>query len=221
MKGSLVAGVLFVTLSSSACREVAPEAPSGEPRRSAAAPRESYRPPDDGVLAPAQVDAFLRVREEANRIRRSPAATAPLEGDEGISGATQARAVEVRAARSLSVPVDEYLWVRERILEAEAASLTAKLNADVLALLEKTLASLRERRSAAPDEASRRLLDEQTASFEAEAARVRRETADAEPESIRANLKVLAPFRARLSAIADEMDGLGPVVPPADGPPAR
>ena len=68
--------------------------------------------------------------------------------------------MEVRAARSLSVPVDEYLWVRERILEAEAASLTAKLNADVLALLEKTLASLRERRSAAPDEASRRRLDE-------------------------------------------------------------
>lgn len=169
------------------------------------------------------METFLKVREATLRIRATPGGNAPLEGEEGISGASESRAAEVRAARSLSVRVDEYLWVRERILEAEAAAMTAKLNADVLALLEKTLASLRDRRPAAPDDASRRLLDEQIASFEAEAARVRREAAEKEPESIRANLAVLAPFRARISAIEDELAELDAAAlreaapPPAPG----
>jgi hypothetical protein len=151
------------------------------------------------------VDAFLKVREATVRGLTSPDKAAPLDGEEGLSGATEARAGELRAARSLSVPVEEYLWIRERIIETEAAALTAKLNADVLALLEKTLASLRNRRPAAPDDASRQLLDEQIASFEAEAARVRLEAGAKEPEAIRANLKVLGPYRLKLSAIADEL----------------
>jgi hypothetical protein len=167
------------------------------------------------------VETFLKVREATAKALATPGAQAPLEGEEGISGATQARAAEMRAARSLSVPVEEYLWVRERIIEAEAAALTAKLNADVLALLERTLATLRSRRSVAPDDASRKLLDEQIASFEAEAARVKREAAEKEPVAIRANLRVLGPYRPRLSAIADEFSHLkaaaNPV--PPEGPP--
>ena len=147
-------------------------------------------------------------------------ASPPDTGD-GISGATEARATEMKAARDLSVPVDEHLWVRERVLEAEAAALTAKLNEDVLALLDRTLASLRARRDEAPDEASRQILDEQIASFGAEAARVRREAEEKEPPAIRANLRVTAPYRARISAIADEMAqlrraaALATPVPPA------
>lgn len=205
MKASLASALLAAVLGAGGCRDAAPSPVSAEPRRPGLSTRDSYRPPDDGVLTAAQVETFLKVREATLRIRAAPGGNAPLEGEEGISGASESRAAEVRAARSLSVRVDEYLWVRERILEAEAAAMTAKLNADVLALLEKTLASLRDRRPAAPDDASRRLLDEQIASFEAEAARVRREAAEKEPESIRANLAVLAPFRARISAIEDEL----------------
>lgn len=206
MRASIATAGLLAALALGACRDGTP--PAGGPpesRRSAAAGREGYRPPADGILTAAQVQAFVKVREATVRALSTPGGRAPLEGEEGISDASEARAAEVRAARSLSVPVEEHFWVRERILEAEAADLTAKLNADVLALLERTLASLRNRRPAAPDDASRQLLDEQIATFEAEAARVRREAGEKEPESVRANLKVLAPFRGRLSAIADEL----------------
>ncbi len=205
MKASLACVLLAVALGTSACRDAAPAPASEESRRPGPSAREAYRAPDDGILTAPQVETFLKVREATLRVRATPGGNAPLEGEEGISGASEPRAAEVRAARSLSVRVDEYFWVRERILEAEAAAMTAKLNADVLALLEKTLASLRDRRPAAPDEASRRLLDEQIASFEAEAARVRREAAEKEPESVRANLAVLAPYRSRISAIEDEL----------------
>jgi len=182
--------------------------------------REGYRPPDDAILTGAQVEAFLKVREATVRTFDSPGEPVPLEGEEGISRATLARAAEMRAARQLSVPPEEYLWVRERVLEAEAAAATARLNADVLALLEKTLASLRSRKPSAPDEASRQLLEEQIASFEAEAVRVRREAAEKEPEAIRANQKILAPYRQRISAISDELAELR-AADPALAPPPR
>jgi len=148
---------------------------------------------------------FLKVREETVRARKAARPDAPLEGEEGISRATESRSGEIRAARALSVPVDEYLWVRERVLEAEAAALTAKLNADVLGLLGRTIDSLRERRATAPDDASRKLLDEQIEAFEAETARVRRESSEEEPASIRENLKVLAPWRKKISATTEEL----------------
>lgn len=198
--------VLVLVAGAGACRE----SPSGrgaerDSRRPALTEREAYRPPADAILTIAQVEAFLKVREATVRSYSSPGGRAPLEGEDGISRATLARASEMRAARQLAVPPEEYLWVRERILEAEAAASTAKLNADVLALLDKTLASLRSRRPSAPDEASRQLLDEQIASFEAEAVRVRREAGEKEPEAIRANLRVLGPYRQRISAIGDEL----------------
>lgn len=218
MRAPLVIAGLFAALAASGCGDdmSSGEAPV-ESRRSGTVERESYRPPDDGVLTAAQVERFLKVREAALRAPAAPARP----GDEGISGATEARAAELTAARSLSVPVEEYLWVRERILEAEAAALTAKLNSDVLALLEKTLASLRERRPSAPDDASRKLLDEQIASFEAEAARVRVEAGEKEPDSVSANLKVLAPFRQKLSVVEEELSSMSSAVRTAPPAPKR
>lgn len=221
MKASSCAAGLIAALLAWGCRDAAPaRGAAREAQRASAAERETFRPPEDGVLTAAQVEAFLKVREATVRVLATPGGAAPLEGDEGISDATEARAAEIRAARSLSVPVGEYFWVRERILEAEAAAQTAKLNADVLGLLDRTLGSLRARRTSAPDDASRQLLDAQIASFEAEAARVRREAAEKEPEAIRANLKVLGSFRPKLSAIADELAALRLPPKPAE-PPAQ
>jgi hypothetical protein len=198
--------VAALALGAFGCREATSrEEADRESRRPALTEREAYRPPADAILTVAQVEAFLKVREATIRSYSSPGARAPLEGEEGISRATLARASEMRAARQLAVPPEEYLWVRERILEAEAAEATARLNADVLALLEKTLASLRDRKPSAPDEASRQLLEEQIASFEAEAVRVRREAGEKEPEAIRANLRIVGPYRQKMSAIADEL----------------
>ena len=109
-------------------------------------------------------------------------------------------------ARARGVNTEEYLWVKERVLEAEAAAMTARLNAAVLAMLDKTLADLRARRADAADEGSRKLVSEQIANFEAEAERVRRESREKEPESIRANVKALEPFRARLTAAHEALD---------------
>ncbi len=206
MRASLLFAGLAAALLLASCRAAkTPTGTAGEPTNPRRSEREGYRPPSDGIVSPAQVEMFLKVREETVRARKAAPPDAPLEGEEGISRAAESRSAEIRAARVLSVPVDEYLWVRERVLEAEAAALTAKLNADVLGLLARTIESLRERRATSPDDASRKLLDEQIEAFEAESARVKREAAEEEPASVRENLKVLAPWRKKISATTDEL----------------
>ena len=113
---------------------------------------------------------------------------------------------DVAAARARRVNAEEYLWVKERVLEAEAATMTARLNASALTMLEKTLADLKARRADAADEGSRKLLAEQTAQFEAEAERVRRESKVRESDAVRANMKTLEPYRSRLTAAQDALE---------------
>jgi len=181
----------------------------------------SFSPPPDGLLTPRQVELFLAVAQTlASRRQRTPA----VPGTPGprVADALEGVAPDVGAARSVFKSVEEYLWVKERVLEAEAATLAAKLNADEEAMLKSTLADLRSRLANAADEGSRKLLSEQIATFEAEAERTAREGREKEPDSVRANQKVLEPYRGRLSALPDELVraglGAGMQLPP---PPPR
>jgi len=191
---------IFATVSTGCgSPDAGPGAPASAPLSRAAETRDVYRPPADERVTPAQVQAYLsildRVRLDLRGARPTPAgdplATVPA---------------DVAAARARGVNVEEFLWVKERVLEAEAATMTARLNASALAMLEKTLADLKDRRAGAADEGSRKLLAEQTSQFEAEAERVRRESKVRESDAVRANVKTLEPFRARLAAAQDAME---------------
>ena len=189
----------------SACRRgTLPQvAPLGTPApRAAEPPRASYRPPSDGRLTRAQVEAILGVLEKV-KLDRSRGAEGSLiaPGDP-----LDLESPDVVVARGRGLNVSEYLWVRERVLEAEAAALSERLMSSHLAMLERTLKELQTRRAAAPDEGSRKLIAEQIASFEAEVNRTRRESREKEPESVRANLKTIEPFLARLDAAGGVLD---------------
>jgi hypothetical protein len=191
--------------------DAGPGTPASAPLSRAAETRDVYRPPADERVTPAQVEAYLsildRVRLDLRSVRPTPAGD-PL---------TTVPA-DVAAARARGVNVEEFLWVKERVLEAEAATMTARLNASALAMLEKTLADLKDRRADAADEGSRKLLAEQTSQFEAEAERVRRESKVRERDAVRANVKTLEPFRARLTAAQDAVDKPLISEPERDGP---
>lgn len=175
---------------------------------------ESYRPPPDGLLSVKQIETFLSVADAASV--RGPG-SAPTPPPPPVPGGLPAPGeipddapVDVRTARDLGLNVEEYLWIKERILEAEAAFSTAKLNADTIALLEKTLSDLRQRHATAADESSRTLVDEQIAIFDAELVRLQREARERESDSVRGNMKRIEPFRVRLAAVAREIGRLLP-----------
>jgi hypothetical protein len=147
----------------------------------------------------AQVEMFLSVLD---RERLDLRGETPTPGGDPLSTVP----ADVAAARARSVNVEEFLWVKERVLEAEAATMTARLNASALTMLEKTLADLKARRADAADEGSRKLLAEQTGQFEGEAERVRRESRVRESDAIRSNMKTLEPYRSRLATAQDALE---------------
>ena len=211
--------LLGVAALSVGCRRGAPSPAAGGAAptpRPAEPARTVYRPPGDGRLSKAQVEAYLGVLEKLKLDRgRKPPGSLLAPGDP-----LDLEAPDVVVARGRGLNVSEYLWVRERVLEAEAAALSEHLMTAHLAMLERTLAELKTRRAAAPDEGSRRLLAEQVANFEAEANRTRRESREKEPESVRANLKTIEPFLARLEAAGDVLDQPLPRAAPAPRSPS-
>lgn len=184
-------------------------------------PRASYRPPPDGLLRKEQIDRYVRVLQSA--VRASHPAEAAGAGQEASALVDEdvLVALDLAAARRSGFPEEEFLWIRERVLEAEASAMNAKLNSDVLAMLEKTLADLRSRRATAADSGSRQLVDEQIAGFEAERARVRTEAAEPEPAQVKGNLRIVEPYRAKIVALQAEIDhSLSVLRPQRKGAPA-
>ena len=176
-----------------------PRRRSRPPSRARPRSRDVYRPPADGQVTAPQVEMYLGVLDRVRLDRKAGKADAAVDPLAAVPA-------DVAAARVRGLNTEEFLWVKERVLEAEAAAMTARLNASVLAMLDKTLADLKARRADAADEGSRKLIAEQIANFEAEADRVRRESREKEPDSVRANIRTLEPFRARLGAAHEALD---------------
>ena len=196
------AALLAAALAAACRRDAAPVGASAPAARPVEASRPTYRPPADGKLTKAQVEAYLGVLEKVKlEGSRKPPGSVLVPGDP-----LNMESADVVAARAKGLNVAEYLWVRERVLEAEAAGLGDRLMASHLAMLERTLAELRTRRASAPDEGSKKLLGEQIANFETEANRTRRESRERDPDNVRANLKTIEPWLARLDAAGDVLD---------------
>jgi hypothetical protein len=202
----------FAGLAGCGGADVPPSPPSAAPLPRAGASRDVYRPPADGRLTSPQVETYLGVLDRVRLDRKAGKAPPPSDPLTSVPA-------DLAAARARGVNTEEFLWVKERVLEAEAAAMTARLNASVLLMLDKTLAELRARKSDAADEGSRRLIADQIANFESEAERVRRESHEKEPDSVRANVKILEPFRARLSSAHEALDR--PILPAATKEPSR
>jgi len=195
---SRVVAVLATVCAGCGPKDSGPGIPTSAPL-SRAETRDVYRPPADGRVTVTQVETYLSILD---RVRLDIRAARPTPTGDPLTTVP----ADVAAARARGVNVEEFLWVKERVLEADAAAMTARLNSSALALLEKTLGDLKARRTDAADDGSRKLLAEQTAQFEAEAERIRRESKLKEPDSVRANMKTLEPFRARLAAAQEALE---------------
>ncbi len=210
------------------CDTTPGEGPAKEIKLPRERPRVSYRPPLDGKLQPKQVEMYLSV---LSRLQSGGQPT-PRPGSKGAAGLLSPGEVppdapaDIATAAAMGLNVEEYLWVRERVLDAEAALASAKLNQDMLAMLDRTIADIKARREVATDEPSRRLIEEQIASFTAERDRERREAAQREPESTEANMKLLLPQKEKLTALKREVSRMlreqaASKVPPATALPTE
>jgi hypothetical protein len=169
---------------------------------------DAFPPPGDGRLEKQDVDFYLRVLREAVRLgavknpKPGDSANVPLSS---LAGEDQGGTPDVAAARKLGLRVEQYLWIRERVLEAGAAESNAQLDRSALADLEASLAELAKRRDSAPDDASRKLIEGQIEVFSAEAGRLKKEASAPVPANIRANIELIRPHQADLVTLQTEV----------------
>jgi hypothetical protein len=162
----------FVALSVIGCEQK----PGRTPGQAAAALKGlvRFRPPADGLITQTELDRYIRVRR-------------------GSRGRT-----EVEAARAVGVDLDEYAWVRARVIEALVALDTRKVRAASEETYVKTIAALRRARQ--DSRVGQRTLEEQIAALERERASLKQ--IDTPPVAVALNAKRVAPRRAEIEALS-------------------
>ena len=168
---ALSAAVAVLTLAS--CRKF--EAPKLDPVRALQAKvRPRFTPPADGLLKPAQIDAYIKVLGASGR--RSPS----------------------DVAESLQVDPVELSWVRARIAEALLALDARQVSDGALETYGATLARLRETRKTTRDPKAASRLDAEIAVLEKERASLHRPVA---ASAASRNAVLVAARRAELERV--------------------
>lgn len=134
----------------------------------------AFQPPADGLLKPAQVDAFVRVRSRSR-------------------GGSVADALAAAGLDPL-----EFAWVRARIQEALLALEADRVASASLESYARGIASLREARKAARDPRTAARLDAELATLERERAALRKGGPPA--ASVSRNAGLVARRRAEIEA---------------------
>lgn len=171
---ALVVLLAASTIAAPACRKLEPEALDPvRALRTRVLP--GFHPPADGVMTPAQLDDFARVRR-----------------------ATGSRS-EADVARAMGVEPGEVAWVRARVAEALLlldARRVAETSTDEYAA---AAARLRETRRTTRDPKAAARIDAEIAALERERAATRR--GDAVSPSAAKNAALVAPRRAELEKL--------------------
>jgi hypothetical protein len=141
--------------------------------------QDEYDPPADGELSEEQMEMYLAVQERAVKIRqvaqkRMEERTGEgeeTEGEDKKPGLFEAlRAVgdlgdlvtaDLRAAKELGYNAAEYQWVRGQVVAAQVARMGREMQAGFGEARQQALDSLKAQRDAAPDDETRRLLEQQ------------------------------------------------------------
>ena len=134
--------------------------------------RPAFAPPPDGLLKPAQLDLFLRVRGRGR---------GDTEGD---------------ALRALGADPIEFAWIRSRIQEALLALDADRVAAAASEGYARALAALRGARKAVRDPKTAARMEGEIATLERERATLRRSGAPA--TSLARNAALISPRRAAI-----------------------
>ena len=163
-----------IALSVGGCEQKSSRAPQAAAAALKALVR--FRPPADGLITDAQLDRYVRVRR-------------------GAHGRT-----DVEAARAVGADLDEYAWVRARVIEALVALDTRKVRGASEETYTKTIAALRRAHQETRDRVGQRTLEEQIAGLERERAALKQ--MDTPPVAAALNAKRVAPRRAEIEALS-------------------
>ncbi|HEX8617980.1 MAG TPA: hypothetical protein VF911_10385 [Thermoanaerobaculia bacterium] len=181
---------------------------------------DEYTAPEDGRLTEAQIQMYLKVREHEKKIAqvakeelKQHAATAEKKGEKSLAGmmegfkalgsAADFMTADIRAAKDLGFNTQEYLWVKQQILEASTSVMAQKFQETISANFDKAYAEAKKAHDEAKDPESKKLYADMLAGYE----KSREEMTQQQDEnpSLTHNRTLLAKHENALNAYAHEL----------------
>lgn len=181
---------------------------------------DTYEAPEDGKLTDAQVQMYLKVREEEKKIARvakeeakQHADKAKESGEKSIAGMIQGfktlgsvadlLTADLRAAKQLGYNTQEYLWVKEQVLAVSGAAMADKMNEAISAQMDAAIAQAKKAHDEAKDETTRKMYADMLAAYETN--RNQMASNEAADPALAHNRALVAKYENELNAYASEL----------------
>lgn len=144
---------------------------------------DEYTAPEDGRLTEGQIQMYLKVREHEKKIAqvakeemKKHAETAEKKGDKSLSGmmdgfkalgsAADFMTADIRAAKDLGYNTQEYLWVKQQVLEVSTATMAAKFQETIATNFDNAYAEAKKAHDEAKDEQTKKLYADMLAGYD-------------------------------------------------------
>src|SRR5688500_100276 len=135
---------------------------------------DSYDAPEDGKLTDAQVQMYLKVREEEKKIAQvakeelkahadkaqksgEKSLAGMIEGFKSLGSVADVLTADIRAAKQLGYNSQEYLWVKEQVLAVSGAAMSDQMNQAISAQVDAAIAQAKKAHDEATDEATKKV----------------------------------------------------------------
>jgi hypothetical protein len=180
---------------------------------------DSYDAPADGKLTEAQVQMYLKVREHEKKIAqvakeeaKQHADKAKKSGEKSLAGMMEGlktlgsvadlMTADIRAAKDLGYNSQEYLWVKQQILEVSGAAMAEKMGQAMSASLDQMYEQTKKAQAEATDETTKKMYAEMLAGYEKSKQEMQQQNA-VDP-AIAHNRALLVKYESELAAFASE-----------------
>lgn len=184
--------------------------------------KDEFTAPADGKLTDAQIQMYLKVRDNEKKIAQvarkeaeQHASAANKAGDKSLAGmmegfktlgsAADMMTADIRAAKDLGFNTQEYLWVKGQVLAVSGAELTSKMSQAVNAQMDATYAQMKKSYEEAKDDQSKQAYKEMLDGIEAQRAEAKTQASSPEGIALAYNRQLLSKYENVLNAAAAEM----------------
>jgi hypothetical protein len=181
---------------------------------------DSYDAPADGRLTDAQIQMYLKVREQEKKIAlvarqelEAKAKKAEEKGEKSLAGmmagfqalgsVADLMTADIRAAHELGYNTAEYQWVKAQVLEASGSVFQEQMQASMSKMMDESYAALKKQADEATDPQTKKLLADALASYETNRAEMQTQN-QVEPY-VAYNRNLLAKYENTLNALTAEL----------------
>jgi hypothetical protein len=178
-----------------------------------------YTPPQDGRLTEAQVQMYLKVRDQAKKVaqvakeemkqhaavadKKDKSIAGMMEGLKAMGSAADFLTADIRAAKDLGYNSQEYLWVKSQILAASTSVMAEKFNATISANFDKAYVEAKKAYDEAKDEQTKKLYADMLAGYDKSKQDMQQQ--QTEDPALTWNRQLLSKHEDALNAYAQEL----------------